>query len=117
MTDHSVQPQLRARGLLALSCELALLVALATAGWQGADTVPARIGLAIALPGTALASWTVWTAPTSPRRLRRPGRLALQALLFILAGGALAATGHPLTGAVMAALGAPDVAVLATRDR
>lgn len=110
-------PRVGAWEALAFGCELALLAALAVAGWLGAESTPARLALAIALPGLVVAMWAVWMAPRSPRRLARGPRVAVQVLLFVLAGAALAAVGHRWWGLALVAISVLDIVVLASRER
>jgi len=117
VTDEAAGPAIGFWEVLAFGCELAMLASLAVAGWLGADAPPARIGLAVAMPGLVVAIWAVWMAPTSPRRLPNPARLGAQAALFALTGAALAAVGHPAWGAGVAAISIADVTVLALRER
>jgi len=115
--DHTVRPQIGPWEIVAFGCELAMLVSLAVAGWQGADAMPARLALAVVMPAFVVAVWAVWMAPTSPRRLHNPWRLLGQVVLFALTGAALAAVGHPWWGVGVAAISILDVAVLAVRER
>jgi hypothetical protein len=69
--------------------ELAMLAVL---GWWGADTGgsgAAAVALAVALPLAAIAVWGRWVAPTSDTRLRDPGRLVVELVLFDAAAAAL----------------------------
>jgi hypothetical protein len=110
-------PQVGRWEVLAVGCELALLASLAVAGWQGADPLVGKVGLAVALPGLAIATWGMWMAPASRYRLRDPWRALVQAALFLLTGAALAAVGHPWWGLAVAAISILDVAVLSVRGR
>ena len=119
MSERTVRsgPRVGPWEVLAVGCELAVLVALAVAGWLGADGTLLSLALAVALPGLAVAMWGVWTSPRSPHRLPLPWRVAVQVVLFGLAGAALAAVGHPWWGLGVAAISIVDVAVLASRER
>lgn len=75
--------------------ELVLLAALAVAG---ASVSPV---LAVALPVAAAVVWGRWVAPKATRRLPDPRRLAVELVLFAVAGAALAAAGHPAPGAAL----------------
>jgi Protein of unknown function (DUF2568) len=103
--------------VLALGCELALLVALAVAGWRGADALLPRIGLAVLLPAFAITVWGMWTAPRSAARLGARGRLLVQIALFALAAAALSAVGLSWEALGLGIVGVVDCAVLVVRER
>ena len=93
--------------------ELALLAGAAVAGWRaGGGGV---LGALLAILGVAVVGvvWGLAVAPRARRRWPDPRRLVLELVLFALVGGALAATGSPATGLVLA--GASMVVAVATR--
>ena len=65
------------------AAELALLVALAWAGWYVVDPVVVSVLLAIALPAVAALVWGRWVAPKATRPLADPARLGVEAVLFL----------------------------------
>jgi hypothetical protein len=67
------------------AAELALLVALAWAGWYLGGPVVLSVLLAIALPTAAALVWGRWVAPKAARRLADPARLGVEAALFLAA--------------------------------
>lgn len=73
--------------LLALRflAELGMLTCLAVGGWQLGDSLLVSIVLGLGLPLVAAAIWGRWVAPRASRRLRDPGRLAVEVTLFVLA--------------------------------
>jgi len=117
VSEGVLQPRVGFWEVLAVGCELVMLGSLAAAGWAGADGVLPRLALAVALPGTAVAVWAVWTARTSPRRLAARWRLLTEVALFALTGAALAAVGHPWWGLGVVVISVADTTVLAVRDR
>ena len=92
--------------------ELCMLVALGIWGFS------ANIVLGIAAPLAAAVVWGLWIAPKATRRLRDPARLAVELLLFGVAGVALLAADHPLAAAVfLAALALSEGLMLAWGQR
>jgi uncharacterized protein DUF2568 len=92
--------------------ELCMLVALGIWG------ISENIVLGIAAPVAAAVVWGLWIAPKATRRLRDPGRLVAELVLFGAAGVALAAADHPLVAAVfLAAVALSEVLMLAWGQR
>lgn len=81
------------RFLLELCLVAALAVAGASISWWAA----------ILLPLLLCVIWGLWIAPKATRRLTDPARLALEIVLFVGGGLALAAAGHRTTAIVLAA--------------
>jgi hypothetical protein len=65
--------------------ELGMLACLGIGGWQLGDSVLTSIVFAVALPLLAAGIWGRWVAPRASRRLRDPGRLAVEVTLFVAA--------------------------------
>lgn len=81
---------LRAGNLvLAFAVELAMLAGFAVAGWAATEILWLRIALAVALPGIAIAMWSVWAAPKAKKRRLKPGPL-LVFKIIIFGAAALA---------------------------
>jgi hypothetical protein len=96
--------------------ELSALAALGYWGAQTGGSLALRIALAIAAPVAAAVVWGTYGAPAAPLRLRRPGRLALEAVIFGLAALGLAA-GHPhLAITFLTAVLANDLLLFAWRQ-
>jgi hypothetical protein len=92
--------------------ELCMLVALGIWGFSE------NIVLGVAAPLAAAVVWGLWIAPKATRRLRDPGRLVAELVLFGAAGVALTAAGHPLAAAVfLAAVALSEVLMLACGQR
>lgn len=62
--------------------ELGMLVCLAVGGWHLGDSPLMSVLLGILLPAVAATAWGLWVAPRAARRLRDPGRLAVEVTLF-----------------------------------
>jgi len=92
--------------------ELCMLAALGYAGFQLGDGVVAQVALTVALPLAAAALWGVAIAPKARRRAPDPGRAALELLLFAAAATALAVTGQPILGLILAAAMLVNVALM-----
>lgn len=92
--------------------ELAMLAALAYAGWQLPDQTAAQIVLAVLLPLGAAAVWGRWIAPKAARRLSDPSKLAVELLLFLVTAGGLALSDRPLWGLALAAAYAANTALM-----
>jgi uncharacterized membrane protein (DUF4010 family) len=92
--------------------ELAMLAALAYAGWKLPEQTAAQIVLAVGLPLAAAAVWGTWIAPKATRRQTDPSKLAVELLLFLAAAGGLALSGRPLWGVAIAAAYAVNVALM-----
>ncbi len=76
--------------------EICLVVALAVAGTAMAWWV------AVILSVLFIVTWGWFVAPKSAHRLRDPGRLILECVLFIATGFALGAAGRSALGIVLA---------------
>ncbi len=85
--------------------ELALLAGLAVAGARLGGTLPVSILGGVLAPASAATIWGVAIAPRARRRLVEPARFVLEFALFSLAGVALAASGLPAWGIVLAVAG------------
>jgi hypothetical protein len=85
--------------------ELALLAGFAVAGARLGGTVPVSVVLGVLAPASAAAIWGLVIAPRARRRLAEPARFLVEFVLFALAGTALAASGLPVTGIVLAVAG------------
>ena len=82
--------------------ELALLGGAAVAGWRaGGGGIPGALLLILAVAVVAVV-WGLAVAPRARRRWPDPSRLILEFVIFALVGGALAATGSPVAGLVLA---------------
>lgn len=95
-----------ANDALAFLLELAAVAALAVWGLAVGPTLPVRMLLAVTAPAALIVGWAVWLAPRSDRRLAMPGLLVAKILVFGLAAAALAVSGHPVLGTVLAAAAA-----------
>lgn len=89
---------------LAFLLELAMLAALAFAGWMASDVFWLRLVLAIALPGLAIVLWGLFAAPRSARRLEGRALLGFKIIIFAVAAAALWAAGQALAAVVFGAL-------------
>jgi Protein of unknown function (DUF2568) len=82
--------------------ELALLGGAAVAGWRaGGGGISGALLLILAMAVVAVV-WGLAVAPRARRRWPDPSRLILEFAIFALVGGALAATGSPVAGLVLA---------------
>ena len=83
--------------------ELALLGGAAVAGWRagGGGGIAGALLLILAIAVVAVV-WGLAVAPRARRRWPDPSRLILEFVIFALVGGALAATGSPVAGLVLA---------------
>jgi hypothetical protein len=89
--------------VLAVACELAMLAALAVAGWLLAPSVPVALALAFTLPALTGLVWGMWLAPRARHRLREPALTAAKVSIFLITGLLLAAAGQPLWGMLLTA--------------
>lgn len=80
---------------LRFALELAALVSLAVGGYALDAARPLRVLAAIALPVVAATTWGMFVSPKARVALSPPGRLAVEALVFLAAATALFAAGHP----------------------
>jgi hypothetical protein len=94
--------------------ELALLAVLAVDGALLAAPGPVRLLAAVLAPVAAAVVWGLLVAPRARRRLTDPARLVVEVVLFVVAGGWLAAVGHP-EGALTFTVGCVAAAVLVRR--
>jgi Protein of unknown function (DUF2568) len=74
--------------------ELALLVVLAISGASIDAPVPVRVALAVVFVAAAGLVWGRWLAPRAAHPLSYPRNLVAKLLVFAVAAGAFAATGH-----------------------
>jgi hypothetical protein len=102
--------------VLAFGCEMAMLAALAVAGWLLAPSPPLAVSLAFALPALTGLVWGLWLAPRARRRLHGPALTAAKIVVFVATGIALAASGHPAWGAALAAVSVVDAVMLSRRE-
>lgn len=86
---------------VAFLLELGLLVGFAVWGWSIGPSTETRVLIAAAIPAAAVAVWSVFLAPRSRRRLRRPGLVVVKTTLFAVASIGLAGSGHGADGAVL----------------
>jgi Protein of unknown function (DUF2568) len=82
--------------------ELALLGGAAVAGWRAGGGGLSGALLVIVAVALVAVVWGLAIAPRARRRWPDPSRLILELAIFALVGGALAATGSPLAGLVLA---------------
>ncbi len=102
--------------VLAFVCELAMLAALAVAGWTLGTSTVWRIVAAVVAPGPVAVVWALWLAPTAGRRLGGVPLLLAKGAIFVLAGAALAWAGHLWWGVVLSAVALVDLAMLHRRE-
>lgn len=82
--------------------ELALLAALAVAGWRLPDQVWAQVALAVALPVAAAVLWGFVVSPKARAGAPLPVRLAVEIALFATASALLWATGSETAAITLA---------------
>ncbi len=93
--------------LLAFMIELVMLAAFCVAGFAVSGPLWLRAGLAIGLPGIAIAAWALWAAPKAgKRRLRMPALLWFKIGMFALATAAWWVADQGFIGTVFAVLAA-----------
>jgi uncharacterized iron-regulated membrane protein len=102
--------------VLAFGCEMAMLAALAVAGWLLAPSTPVAVALAFALPAVTGLVWGLWLAPRARRRLHGPALAATKIVVFVATGAALALAGHPGWGVALATVASADAVMLARRE-
>ncbi|MEV1115213.1 YrdB family protein [Actinosynnema sp. NPDC049800] len=85
--------------------ELALLGGLAAAGARLGGGAVLGVALAVLLPVTAAVVWGAAIAPRARRRLPEPGRFLVELVLFGAAGLAVARSGWPVAGILLAVTG------------
>lgn len=103
--------------MLALLLELALLAAALVVGLRAPVPAALAVLLAVALPAAVVVVWGVFLAPRAPRRLGPRGRVLAETALFAVAAGALAATGLPVPGIVLAVAAAARLVLGAVLGR
>lgn len=87
---------------LRFALELAAPAALAYWGFHTGRTAIADVVLGLGAPLLAAVVWGVFAAPTSARRLRGGGLLAVQSAVFGAAAIGLAAAGQPVLAVAFA---------------
>lgn len=102
--------------LLAFGCEMAMLAALAVAGWLLAPSPPLAVALVFGLPALTGLAWGLWLAPRARRRLRGPALTGAKILVFLGTGAALGVAGHPGWGTALATVSVADALVLSHRE-
>ncbi|MGH3503204.1 MAG: YrdB family protein [Nocardioidaceae bacterium] len=95
-------PEVGALGLLRFGSELAMLVAVAFAGFWLAGGGFAGVALAVVAVGAAATVWGVYVAPRARRRIVDPGRLGVEVFLFGLAVAGLGWHGWWVYAALLA---------------
>jgi hypothetical protein len=96
--------------------ELAMLAALAYAGFQLGDGVGAWV-LGIGAPLAAAVIWGAFIAPRARRRLPIGLRVVLELVLFAAATAGLAAAGQPLAAAVLGVVAVATSLLNASQER
>jgi hypothetical protein len=96
--------------------EVALLAVLAISGLSIDAGIVARIALAIVLVVGASLVWGRWLAPRATHPLPHPQRLAAKLVVFAVAAGAFAATGHGI-GAIVFFVASAVVVGASERER
>lgn len=94
---------------LAFLVELAALAALAVWGWSAGGATAAQVVLAVVAPAALAVVWGAFLAPRSRRRLTGPPLVLAKLVALCGSGALLAAAGHPVAGAALAAAAALDV--------
>lgn len=102
--------------VLAFGCEMAMLAALAVAGWLLAPTPATAVASAFALPALTGLVWGLWLAPRARRRLGGPTLTLAKIVAFLVTGTALAVAGHAGWGATLAAVSVLDALMLSRRE-
>jgi hypothetical protein len=102
--------------VLAFGCEMAMLAALAVAGWSLAPTPATAVASAFALPALTGLVWGLWLAPRARRRLHGPALTLAKIVFFLATGTALGAAGHGGWGAGLAAVSVLDALVLSRHE-
>jgi hypothetical protein len=82
--------------------ELCAFAALGYWGWQAGGSTLSQIVLAIVTPAAAIALWGLFVAPKATVRVSEPARWAIELLVFVGAGVALAASGQAILGILLA---------------
>jgi hypothetical protein len=89
---------------LRFALELAALAALAYWGVHTGRSPLADVALGVGAPLVAAIVWGRWAAPRSARRLTGWRLTALQLVVLLAGAAALVAAGHPVLGAIFAAV-------------
>jgi hypothetical protein len=98
---------------LALKFLLELAAVAAFAFWGASvDGTAVAVLLAIVVPVVAVALWSRFAAPKSPRRLPTRARVPFELAVFALAALSLSAAGHTSTAIVFSAAVAVNAALL-----
>ncbi len=84
--------------------ELALLAALAVAGWGLGDRPVLQVLLAVLLPLVAVTVWARLVAPRASGRLPDPARLAVESGLFVVGALGLVLVGFVALGVAFGAV-------------
>lgn len=71
--------------VLRFLAELGMLLCMALGGWALGGSFSVSLLLCVALPVVAALVWGRWVAPRASRRLRDPGRLAVEVVMFAVA--------------------------------
>lgn len=103
--------------IFAFASDLAMLAALAVAGWTLKPSAPAGLIVVFALPGLTGLLWGTWLAPRARRRLTEPALTSARILLLVSSGALLLAVGQPHWAVVLTAAGVTIAIVLARRHR
>ena len=106
------------RGInLAIKFVLELAAVAAFAAWgASAGSGASAVVLGVAAAAVAVASWGVFAAPKSPRRLPTRPRIAFELAFFALAVVALVALGLPFTAGVFGVSVLMNAALLSVFD-
>ncbi len=97
---------------LRFALEIAMLAAFGYWGFVSGRTTATSLLLGIGAPVAAMVIWGAYIAPKATRRLADPGRLAIEILLFSLAGIALATAGREALATTLVLLAAGNVWLL-----
>lgn len=90
--------------VMRFALELVMLGALSYSAYQLADSTIFKITLALVAPLLAAIVWGLFIAPKARFPVAYPFWVALQVVLFSLAAGGLALTGHTAAALVLAVL-------------
>jgi hypothetical protein len=90
---------------VAFLSELLLLGTLGVVGWRLGSGGLISIALAVLYPALATMIWAIWIAPRAAHRLKDPGRLVAQIVLFLVAGTLAVIADLVAWGVVVAGVG------------